>query len=214
MKDFLRYVAVLFIICSVSAAVLATVYEVTKEPIAASRRQQTLDAIQTVLPAFEEVVDAEEVRQALGGDPGLPEIYPAYSNSELIGAAIKVTDPGGYGGDVTYMIGVTSDERINAIRLLAHKETPGLGTKLAEEPFAGQFRGLAVPEGGLRVDKDGGAIQSITGATISSRTATESATRAVEIFRAHAAALAGLQRARVEQPEEIPEEPAGEVDHG
>lgn len=213
MKDFLRYVAVLFVICSVAAAVLATVYEVTKEPIAASRRQQTLDAIQTVLPAFEKVVDAEEVRQFLG-DPGLPEIYPAYTGGELIGAAIKVTDPDGYGGDVTYMIGVTTDERINAIQLLAHKETPGLGTKLAEEPFAGQFRGLEVPEGGLQVDKDGGTIQSITGATISSRTATDSATRAVEIFRAHAVALAELQRALEEKPEEVPEEAAGEVNHG
>lgn len=192
MKDFLRYVAVLVIICSVSAAVLATVYEVTKEPIAASRRQQTLDAIQTVLPTFDRVVDAEEVRQALGDGAALPEIYPAFSGGVLIGAAIKVTDPGGYGGDVTYMVGVTADERISAIRLLAHKETPGLGTKLAEEPFAGQFRGLELPPGGLHVDKDGGPIQSITGATISSRTATNAAARAVEIYRAQAGALAGL----------------------
>lgn len=193
MKALLRYVAVLVIICSVSAAVLAAIYEVTKEPIAASRRQQTLEAIQTVLPSFATLVDAEQVRSVLGGESAaLPDIFVALDGDRLVGAAIKVTDTGGYGGDVTFMVGVTPDERIHAIRLLAHKETPGLGTKLAEEPFAGQFRGLEVPAGGLMVAKDGGSIHAITGATISSRTATNAATRAVALYREHAGALAAL----------------------
>jgi Na+-translocating ferredoxin:NAD+ oxidoreductase subunit G len=191
MKALLNYVVVLASICGVSAALLATIYEVTKEPIAASRRQMTLDAIQTVLPPFERVIDAAEVREALGAE-GVPEIYPAFSGDEFLGAAIQVTDPGGYSGDVTFMVGLRPDGRIHAIRVLSHKETPGLGTKLADEPFAGQFRGLEVPEEGLAVRKDGGAIISITGATISSRTATNAATRAARIFEEYSPRLQEL----------------------
>jgi Na+-translocating ferredoxin:NAD+ oxidoreductase subunit G len=190
MKALVSYVVVLASICGVSAGLLATIYEVTKEPIAASRRQMTLDAIQTVLPPFERVVDAVDVREALGAEgDALPEIYPAFSGDDFLGAAIKVTDPDGYGGDVTFMVGLTTDGRIYAIRLLSHKETPGLGTKLADERFAGQFRGLEVPEQGLAVRRDGGAIDAITGATISSRTATNAATEAARIFREYSPRL-------------------------
>jgi Na+-translocating ferredoxin:NAD+ oxidoreductase subunit G len=193
MKALVHYVIVLVSICGVSAGLLATIYEVTKEPIAASRRQQTLDAIQTVLPPFERVIDAADVRDALGSaGAALPEMYPAFAGDDFLGAAIKVTDPGGYGGDVTFMVGVTPDGRIHAIRVLSHKETPGLGTKLADEPFAGQFRGLEVPDQGLSVRRDGGTIDAITGATISSRTATNAATEAARIFRENSSRLRGL----------------------
>lgn len=194
MKTSLKYVIVLTVICAVSAALLAVVHEITRQPIAESRDRQTMEAVETVLPAAETILDAAEVRAALGGGDGLPEIYAAFSEGELVGAAVKVTDPAGYGGDVTYMVGVNADGTVNAIRLLQHKETPGLGTKVGDEEFTDQFRGLEVPADGLLLDKDGGTIQSITGATISARTAANAAQQAVEAFLEHAADLKGLGR--------------------
>ncbi len=190
MKTTLHYVGVLTLICAVAAGLLATVNELTAEPIASARKQVTLAAVQTVLPQFETLADAEAVKAAVA-DPAAPEMYAAFASGRLVGAAIKVTDTDGFAGDVTFMVGVTSDAKVHAIRLLAHKETPGLGTKLAEPAFASQFVGIAIPEGGLLVTKDGGSIHAITGATISSRTATRSATRAVELFLQYQPQLTG-----------------------
>ena len=185
---FIRYVTVLAVICTVAAATLATVFEVTKSPIAASRAAVVQQAIRTVLPEFDRVVDAAQTKAAL--DPGQPEMYPAYRDGALMGAAIKVTDRGGYGGDVTLMVGVLADGSVHAIRVLAHKETPGLGSKMGEEKFAGQFRGLTPPAQGLGVTKDGGKIQAITGATISSRCVTRAVNAAVKAMRESAPRLA------------------------
>lgn len=180
-----RYVLVLALICAVAAATLAAVYEVTKNPIAASRAAVERQAIQAVLPAFDRL-DETPPPVATSGTR-LLAIYPAWEGERFVGTAVKVIDAGGYGGDVTLMVGVDADLKVHAIRLLAHKETPGLGNKLGEEKFAGQFRGLAVPEGGVNVVNDGGTIHAITGATISSRCATRAASAAVQAVRALAA---------------------------
>ncbi|MGI5865277.1 MAG: RnfABCDGE type electron transport complex subunit G, partial [Myxococcales bacterium] len=184
-------VFVLTLICAVAAGVLAYIFTMTKEPIAQAREKVTLAAVQTVLPEFEKLADAAACKAAIA-EADAPEMYAAFQGGKLVGAAIQITDPGGFGGDVTFMIGVTADAKVHAIRLLSHKETPGLGTKLAEEKFASQFKGISIPEGGLKVTKDGGTIQAITGATISSRTATRSATRAVELFTKYQQRLASV----------------------
>ena len=186
MRTALRYVAVLTLICVISAGILAYVFQVTQAPIAVSRQKVTLSAVRTVLPQFDRLVDAAACQAAIA-EPGAPEMYAAFQAEAFVGAAIKASDPDGFGGEVAFMVGVTADGRVHAIRLLSHKETPGLGTKLAEEHFTSQFQALEVPAAGLKVRKDGGSIQAITGATISSRTATRSATKAVEAFRKYSA---------------------------
>jgi len=196
MRTVLRYVFALTLICCISAGVLGYVFQVTKEPIAASRQRVTLAAVRTVLPAFDKLADPAALEAAaVAGEEGAPEMYAAFQGEQFVGAAIKVSDPDGFGGEVAFMVGVTADARVHAIRLLSHKETPGLGTKLADAPFSDQFKGLEVPAAGLKVTKDGGSIQAITGATISSRTATRSATKAVQAFRKYSERLATAAKA-------------------
>lgn len=205
MKQEIRYVVVLTLISVVAAALLAIVNQVTADPIEQARRTKTLNALQKVLPPFDNEPDQEmiEVTYPAGKDGklvGVAEIYPARKDGKLVGVAVKVTDPGGYAGDVTFMVGLKGDPNapiVNGYDLLAHKETPGLGTKLADEPkkpnaktFKTQFDGLAFPADGLKVVKDGGTIDAITGATISSRTATNSVNKAVELYKEKAAELA------------------------
>ena len=74
----------------------------------------------------------------------------------------------GYGGDITLMVGFKKDKKtVISYKVLAASETPGLGMKLKTPEFAGQFAGK---DGrALKVKKDGGEIEAITSATITSR---------------------------------------------
>jgi electron transport complex protein RnfG len=81
---------------------------------------------------------------------------------------VKGSDPGGYGGDVVLMVGFMSDKTtVVCYKTLAAAETPGLGMKLNTPEFAGQFAGK--DGSSLSVKKDGGEIDAITSATITSR---------------------------------------------
>lgn len=182
MKAEIRWIVVLTSICAVSAGLLGWVNSLTTAPIAAARAQTTLDAVQTVLPAFDRLAGPESVRTALG-EADAPPMYAAFQEGKLVGVALEVSDAGGFGGEVSYMVGLLPDGKVHALRVLGHKETPGLGSKLADEKFSSQFKGLVVPAEGLKVTKDGGTIQAITGATISSRTATRSVNQAMETLR-------------------------------
>ncbi|MGN0854125.1 MAG: FMN-binding protein [Kiritimatiellia bacterium] len=148
----------LTLIAGVCAAVLAYVNEVTKEAIAAVQAQKTQEAAKAVMPAV--VVSVE------GGAAGAP-----FVGKDAAGTACgyAVTGKaGGYGGDVELMVGFAGDRRtVVAYKTLRATETPGLGMKLGEPAFAGQFAGK--DGSALKVKKDGGAIEAITSATITSR---------------------------------------------
>jgi electron transport complex protein RnfG len=74
----------------------------------------------------------------------------------------------GYGGDITLMVGFKKDRKtVISYKVLAASETPGLGMKLKTPEFAGQFKGK--DGSSLKVKKDGGEIEAITSATITSR---------------------------------------------
>lgn len=224
MKQEVRYVVVLTLIAAGAAALLAVVNQVTADPIAQARRNKTLNALKQVLPEFDNAPD-QEMRVVSDVDPQtmpasqrdrLPVLFPARMGGELVGVAVRVTDPSGYSGDVVYMVGLKGDPAaptVVAYDVLSHKETPGLGTKLKEPAFQGQFQDLAYPASGdLKVRKDGGTIDAITGATISSRTATQAVNRAVALFRERAAELAAAPEAAPEAVPEAPEAaPAPEV---
>jgi electron transport complex protein RnfG len=212
MKQEVRYVVVLTLIAAGAAALLAVVNQVTAGPIAEARRNKTLKALRQVLPAFDNEPDLE-MRLVSDVDPQtlpasqrdrLPQLYPARKAGELVGAAVRVTDPTGYGGDVTYMVGLQGDAAaptVIAYDVLSHKETPGLGTKLEGSSFQEQFRELAYPaDGDLKVRKDGGTIDAITGATISSRTATQAVNQAVSLYRAQVADLSAAPAGSPEPP--------------
>lgn len=225
MKEEVRYVVVLTLITVVSAAVLAAVSQVTAGPIAEARRAKTLNALKQVLPPFDNAPD-QEMSVVSDVDPAtlpaakrdrLPQVYPARKGGELVGVAVRVTDPNGYAGDVTYMVGLKGDPvtpTVIGYDVLSHKETPGLGTKLKDAPFKGQFEGLAYPAAGdLKVKKDGGTIDAITGATISSRTATAAVNTAVGLYRERAADLRKAPAAPEDPaaaPEAAPADPATE----
>lgn len=162
MKKILGLVISLTIISAVCSGVLAYVNELTKDPIAQMLVKKTVEAAKAVLPP-----ETAEVEKATFAD-GEEYFLGKSGTGEVVGFAVKGSDPGGYGGDVVLMVGFRADKTtVVCYRTLAAAETPGLGMKLNTPEFADQFAGKDGRS--LHVKKDGGEIDAITSATITSR---------------------------------------------
>jgi electron transport complex protein RnfG len=154
---------------------LAEVNSITKPEILRQQAEKTNKALRSVLPEA-----AEGVIEPVQNDKGEVDYYIGYGDKEkkeLIGYAFEASKSG-YSGDVVEIVGITPEGEIKKVVITRHTETPGLGAKCTmNEPFDGkkwslqQFIGKKAGE--LKVDKDGGNIVSITGATITSRAVTK-----------------------------------------
>jgi electron transport complex protein RnfG len=151
-----------------ASACLGFIYEITKGPIETTALNKKLDAIKLVVPDFNNNPDAEMFRLPTGDGDSL-DVYPAKNDSVLIGYAVNTYTNNGFSGNITMMAGFKTDGTIINITVLTHKETPGLGTKMTEPEFKDQFMNKNPREFSLVVDKDGGPVDAITAATISSR---------------------------------------------
>ena len=153
-----KLVLSLTVISAICAGVLASVNAVTAERIRGIRAQQTLDAAAAVMPSSVEKVEPQAEGVFVGKD----------ASGKAVGYAVKGTDPAGYGGDIVLMVGFTPDFKIVTYRKLEAAETPGLGANLTGESFMKQFSGMDATEP-IAVKKDGGGVEAITSATITSR---------------------------------------------
>ena len=156
-KYVLRIALTLLAITAVVAVILAAVNSVTAPRIAAQNEQKTQAAIEAVLPGGGQEVTFTD-------DTGL--VTAAYKGDN--GCAVQVT-PAGFNGAVTMMVGVDND--VTGISIISHTETAGLGATAAADTDAGrafrdQFIGVS---GTVSVAKDGGEVDALTGATITSR---------------------------------------------
>jgi len=155
----LRLALTLLVITSVVAAVLAGVNSITKPVIDQLTAQKTQEAIQAVLPGGGEEVDFAASSAIVS------KVYQGEN-----GYAVEVT-PGGFDNTITMMVGVDYDGKVLGISIISHTETAGLGAVAAASTPAGEsFRGQFVGQSGsVSVTKDGGSMDAITGATITSR---------------------------------------------
>lgn len=151
-----------------AAACLGFVYEFTKQPIELSNLNKKLDAIKMVVPEFNNNPNEEKFRLATGEGDSL-DVYPAKKDNEIVGYAVSTYTTKGFSGRIELMAGFKPDGSITDISVLNQKETPGLGTKMTEPAFKGQFNGKNPETFPLKVKKDGGQVDAISAATISSR---------------------------------------------
>ena len=157
----LRLTVTLLIISAVMAAALAAVNSVTEPIIAQLTAEKTQKAIEAVLPGGGEAVDVPAV------DVGVP-VNKVYRGEN--GYAVEVA-PSGFDNTITMMVGIDNEGNVLGIDIISHTETAGLGavaaaTTSAGEAFRSQFAGKS---GSVTVSKDGGEIDALTGATITSR---------------------------------------------
>ncbi len=151
-----------------ASACLGYVYQMTKAPIELSILNKKLAAIKQVVPEFNNDPNEEMYRLPTGEGDSL-EIYPAKKDSVLVGYAVNTYTKKGFAGNINLMAGFKPDGTIINISVLNQKETPGLGTKMTESRFKDQFNEKNPSQFTLKVKKDGGPVDAITAATISSR---------------------------------------------
>ncbi len=164
MKETIKLILVLTIICAVSSALLAAVYSKTKDPIAATLELRTAKAAAKVMP---EGVTTPEKKEIDG-----ITFFVAKKDNRFAGVALEGCSKNGYGGNIVLMIGLSADGKlVNYEKLLAN-ETPGLGTKMDSDAFRKPLLGRAI-KANWQVKKDGGEVDAITAATISSRAVME-----------------------------------------
>lgn len=182
MKTMLKEAAMLLLITVVSGLVLGFVYEITKEPIAAAQEAAAKAAYQEVFPQAADF-EAIEVMPPSGDSIWLEKGYEGVdieetlravdSTGNVLGYVITVTSHEGYGGDITFSMGIQRDGTLNGISILSISETAGLGMK-AEAVLKPQFAGKNVTE--FTYTKTGAVtenqIDAISGATITTNAVT------------------------------------------
>ena len=153
----------LTIVCLVCSAILGVVYSMTLDPIEQANRKALTESIQKVLP---QGTISDEKAAELDGQKYV--YYECSDNGEVIAYAVKSLTSG-FGGTLSLMVGVLADGTIYNASVLSHSETPGLGAKCqTDEAFIAQWQGMS-PDKKLEVKKDGGDVDAITAATITSR---------------------------------------------
>jgi len=161
------------------AAALGVVYSVTKDPIEQAQKQKEVQALKEVLPAFDN--DPLENMKT----EGELALYEALNQGQPAGFAVKTYTDKGFSGRFTLMVGFKADGAVNNIVVLDQKETPGLGTKMKEPKFKDQFLNLnisALKDHKLLVKKDGGTVDAISAATITSRAFCDAVQRAYDLY--------------------------------
>ncbi len=176
-SSFKNMVLSLSLISLVASACLGFVYEFTKEPIELSNLNKKVNAIKLVVPDFNNNPYDERFRLATGEGDSL-DVYPARKDDVIVGYAVNTYTNKGFSGNINLMAGFKPDGSIINITVLEHKETPGLGTKMSDPGFKDQFNEKNPGSFKLKVKKDGGEVDAITAATISSRAFCDAVQRA------------------------------------
>ena len=156
----------------VAAMLLSAVYMVTKEPIEKIKIEKNNAAKVAVLPGFDiETGTLNDVNILPDGLANPLTVTLAYMDNELFGAAVATYTNMAFSGRFDIMVGFDQEGNILNTAVLGHQETPGLGDKIDKKKsvFPDQFAGKNPNSNKIFVKKDGGEIDAITAATISSR---------------------------------------------
>jgi electron transport complex protein RnfG len=171
MRDFVKMISILFIVCGLAAGSLAVVNAVTKERIATYEKRRRDAALQEVSPGADEFKNVAPDR-----------VWEAWREGQKVGE-VFLSQVQGYSGAITLVFGIDSEGGVTGLQVLSHTETPGLGAKIATAHFKDQFKNKRVEQLTLKKDDPAkGQIDAITGATISSRAVTAAVRSMLESF--------------------------------
>ena len=183
----------------VGTAMLTGTFETTREPIAASEREAKLQLLAQVMPPAmhdnDLLQDAVQLPPAeLLGQHAPSTAYRARQNGQPSGVILEAVAPDGYSGDIKLLIGIAADGDIIGVRVLSHKETPGLGDyiEIDRSAWIKNFDGKSLaklPDEAWRVKKDGGQFDYMTGATITPRAVVKAVHKALQYFEVQRASI-------------------------
>ena len=167
MKYILKLTVTLLLITAVVAGLLGLVNSLTADKIAENTAKKANEAMQTVLPsASYEKIEADK--------EGVSEAYKSEN-----GYVVRVT-ANGFGGAIDLMVGIDLEGKVTGISVISHAETASLGAECTREDWRAQFVGVSEAP---KVTKDGGEIEALTGATVTSRAVSNAVALALEFVK-------------------------------
>ena len=159
-------------VCVIAGVALATANKYTELPIAASKATELQKAIRNVTLDFDNIPSNEQYKIAVTGSDSLT-IYPVKKEGRIVGCAVESYSKKGFSGLIRVLVGFDAEGHLHDYSVLEHNETPGLGTKMEMwfrmKKNQQNIIGRDMKKGFLKVTKDGGDIDAITAATISTR---------------------------------------------
>ncbi|MDR0743737.1 MAG: RnfABCDGE type electron transport complex subunit G [Tannerella sp.] len=162
----------LTVICLVAGIALSAANKYTADAIARSKAAELQNAIKNVTPGFDNNPMEEQYKAAVTEGDSLI-IYPAKKEGQPVGCAVESYTKKGFSGIIRVMVGFDTEGKLLNYSVLEHNETPGLGSKMEEwfrqDKNRRNIIGRNLKKGGLKVANDGGDVDAITAATISSR---------------------------------------------
>jgi len=169
-----------FVVC----CVLWITQQFTVSAIEQNRQQAFKQTLSAVLPA---TYDNDPITDSIiiSGQQTVQTVYRAYRQTQPVAAAISTFAPDGYSGRIDLLIGISYDGELTGVRVLSHRETPGLGDKIevAKSPWIVEFDGKSLGSNIVwSVKKDSGDFDQFTGATITPRAVVNSVKRTLDWF--------------------------------
>lgn len=149
-----KYIGVLFLICFVAGLLVSLVYALTYSRIEERKRQELESALKEMF------LDAKRIEETKKDDF---IYYQAFDKEDKLLGYIFITEAEGYSSTIKAVVGILADGRIKEVKILEQNETPGIGSKIIETDFLNRFKGKS----------EGDKIDTITGATISSKSLIE-----------------------------------------
>ena len=185
MKYYLQLTITLLLFCAVGSGILAYVNSKTAPVIAARKIQEAVAAREALMP------NADFEGHTAAADTTFEYFVAFKKGSKDIMGYTFVAIQNGYAAPVKTMVGIDKDMKITSIKVVEQNETPGLGTNSTQTFFTDQFKGKTEAE--LQVDKDGGKIKALSGATITSRAVTNSVKNKLAALRTDLEATANTE---------------------
>ena len=190
----LRHGVILGTFCLGFGTVLAISDSITVEDIAARALEDRLNSLSQVIPAsiHDNNLVADAITMKNERDKEI-SVYRAIKNGQVTGLAYEIFGTG-YAGEMKLMLGVDTQGKVLGVRVLAHKETPGLGDKMEEKKgdwilrFTGLSLGNPLPDK-WKVKKDGGQFDQFAGATITPRGVVDAIRNGLQLFAANRAQM-------------------------
>jgi electron transport complex protein RnfG len=195
---YLRALTGLLLISGAATLAVTWMERNTRAAIAANEQAQKLAMLATVLPAgtydnYQEQAVSLLNDSKLAGSSDPQPVYSARKNGEVVASVLTVTAPDGYTGPIQLLVGISRDGTLTGVRVIRHRETPGLGDRIDPDKsnWINIFNGLGSNAGAADVAlrEDGGTIDHITGATITSRAVTNAVANALLLHAKNRALL-------------------------
>jgi electron transport complex protein RnfG len=187
--------AFLFLFAVIGAGLVAFTFDSTAEKIADNERRALLKSLNELVPEqrydndiFSDVVYVRN-SELLGTSQPVP-VYRARKDGWPVAAVLAPVAPDGYSGSIRLLVAVNLDGTLAGVRVVQHRETPGLGDAIEAERsdwilgFSGRSLSDPVPER-WKVKRDGGEFDQFTGATITPRAVVKAVKEALLYFQAH-----------------------------